>query len=97
MADEGPYPSIVTGAVPLGAPGAVACAAAGVRTAKPQIVAAESAAIKMDFIGNSFGWILPRTLDRAAKTRCFSPLFRATSSIVCRRLAARTAGPKLSL
>jgi hypothetical protein len=23
----------------------------------------------MDFIENSFGWSLPRTLDRAAKTR----------------------------
>jgi hypothetical protein len=51
----------------------------------------------MDFIENSLGWSLPRTLDRAAKTRRFSALFRAASSIVCRRLAPRTAGLKLSL
>ena len=50
IADEGPYPSIVTGAVPLGAPVTVAWAEAGTGAAKAQNAAVDRADIKMAFI-----------------------------------------------
>jgi hypothetical protein len=58
IADEGPYPSIVAGAVPLGAPVTVSWAMAGVAAAKAQKAAVDRADIKILLIENSIwlGW-----------------------------------------
>jgi hypothetical protein len=53
MAEEGPYPSMVAGAVPFGAPVTVSWADA-VIAADPQIAVADSAAIRKYLIAKSF-------------------------------------------
>src|SRR5258708_2090343 len=63
---------MVTGVAPLGAPGAAACAAAGVIAPKAQIVVAGSAAIKKDFIEKLLLLDPLPPLGFAAETRRFS-------------------------
>jgi hypothetical protein len=55
IADEGPYPSIVAGAVPFGAPVTVSWAEAGVAATRAQKAAVDRADIKMFFIESSIG------------------------------------------